>query len=87
MDVAGHMVKDLWDAGRAAEIHDYCRGDVLDTYFVFLRSRVIAGDIDLAREQALIEQARQWIEAHAAASPGLTRYLAALGDWQDPWKG
>jgi predicted PolB exonuclease-like 3'-5' exonuclease len=85
MDVAGHMVQDLWDAGKAAEIHDYCRGDVLDTYFVFLRSRVVAGDIDLKREHALIEQAREWIEKKAETSPGLARYLAAWGDWKSPW--
>jgi predicted PolB exonuclease-like 3'-5' exonuclease len=84
-EVAGHMVQDLWDAGRAAEIHDYCRGDVLDTYFVFLRSRVVAGDIDLKREQALIEHARAWIEAKAADNPGLARYLAAWGDWKSPF--
>lgn len=84
-DVAGYMVQDFWDAGRKAEIHDYCRGDVLDTYFVFLRSRVIAGDIDLAREQALIDEAHHWIEAHAKEHPGLTRYLEAWGDWQSPW--
>ena len=85
MEVAGHMVQDLWDAGRKAEIHDYCRGDVLDTYFVFLRSRLLAGDIDLKREQALIEHARGWIEAKAAESSGLTRYLAAWGDWKSPY--
>ena len=85
MDVAGHMVQDLWDAGKAAEIHDYCRGDVLDTYFVFLRSRVVAGDIDVKREHALIEQARGWIEKKAETSPGLARYLAAWGDWKSPW--
>ena len=85
MDVAGHMVQDLWDAGRATEIHDYCRGDVLDTYFIFLRSRVVAGDIDLKREHALIESAREWIEAHTDQFPGLKRYLAAWGDWKSPW--
>jgi len=85
MEVAGHMVQDLWDAGRKAEIHDYCRGDVLDTYFVFLRSRLLAGDIDLKREQALIEHARGWIETKAADCPGLTRYLAAWGDWKSPY--
>ena len=85
MEVAGHMVQDLWDAGKKAEIHDYCRGDVLDTYFVFLRSRLLAGDIDLKREQALIEHARGWIEAKAEESPGLTRYLAAWGDWKSPY--
>ena len=84
MDVAGHMVQDLWDAGKKAEIHDYCRGDVLDTYFVFLRSRVVAGDITLEREQELIDDTKAWIEAHAGSSRGLARYLAAWGDWQDP---
>ena len=84
MDVAGHMVQDLWDAGRKSEIHDYCRGDVLDTYFVFLRSRVVAGDITLEREQELIEGTKAWIEARVGSSPGLARYLAAWGDWQDP---
>jgi hypothetical protein len=79
------MVQDLWDAGRAADIHDYCRGDVLDTYFIFLRSRVLAGDIDLKREHALIEHARKWIESEADTSPGLARYLAAWGDWKSPY--
>jgi len=87
MDVAGHMVQDLWDAGRGCEIHDYCRGDVLDTYFVFLRSRVVAGELDLAEERDLIEAARQLIEAHSQNSPGLAKYLAAWGDWQSPWVG
>ena len=85
MDVAGHMVQDLWDGGRAAEIHDYCRGDVLDTYFIFLRSRVVAGGLDLDEEHALIEAARAWIEARTAKTPGLARYLAAWGDWKSPW--
>jgi hypothetical protein len=79
------MVQELWDAGRTAEIHDYCRSDVLDTYFVFLRSRVVAGDIELKRERVLIEQAREWIEAKAGECPGLARYLAAWGEWKSPW--
>jgi len=85
LDVAGHMVQDLWDAGKKAEIHDYCRGDVLDTYFVFLRSRVVAGELTLKEEHAIIDDARGWIEDKAKTSPGLTRYLAAWGDWKSPW--
>jgi len=85
-DVAGHMVQDLWEAGRQAEIHAYCRGDVLDTYFVFLRSRVVAGVIGLDREQELIEEARGWIEQRAAECPALEKYLAAWGEWQSPWE-
>jgi predicted PolB exonuclease-like 3'-5' exonuclease len=84
-EVAGHMVQDLWDAGKVSDIHGYCRGDVLDTYFIFLRSRVLAGDIDLKREHALIDHARKWIEAHAKDTPGLSRYLEAWGDWKSPF--
>ena len=47
MDVQGDMVQDLYDAGRLAEINDYCRCDVLDTYFVFLRTRVLLGQLTL----------------------------------------
>ncbi len=85
LDVAGHMVQDLWDGGRAREIHDYCRSDVLDTYFVYLRSRVVAGAISLADEQSLIESAHTWVRNKATESPGLARYLDAWGDWQSPW--
>ena len=41
IDVKGHMVQDLYQAGKLAEISDYCRCDVLDTYFVFLRTAVM----------------------------------------------
>jgi predicted PolB exonuclease-like 3'-5' exonuclease len=85
-DVAGYMVQDLWDAGRAADIHDYCRGDVLDTYFIFLRSRVLAGELSLDEEHALIEETRKWIEEKSASSPGLARYLKAWGDWKSPYE-
>jgi hypothetical protein len=46
---------------------------------------VLAGDIDLKREHALIDHARKWIEAHAKDTPGLSRYLEAWGDWKSPF--
>jgi hypothetical protein len=46
---------------------------------------VVAGDIDLKREQALIDEARGWIEERAGECPGLEKYLAAWGEWQNPW--
>jgi hypothetical protein len=58
---------------------------VLETYFVYLRTRVIAGAIGIEQEQAAIDSARKWIEARAKDSPGLARYLAAWGDWTSPW--
>src|SRR4029078_58273 len=54
MDVQGHMVQDLYEAGKLTEINDYCRCDVLDTYFVFLRTRVMIGELSLDEEEGLV---------------------------------
>ena len=85
MDVQGDMVQDMYDAGRLAEINDYCRCDVLDTYFVFLRTRVLLGQLTLEAEQQLIAQTKQWLEGKAEASPAFRLYLDHWGDWPNPW--
>jgi len=40
MEVAGDQVWNLHREGKLQEINDYCLCDTLDTYFVFLRTRV-----------------------------------------------
>jgi hypothetical protein len=85
MDVQGHMVQDLFNAGRLAEINDYCRCDVLDTYFVLLRTGVLLGWLKLDDEQALVANAREWLEARASSTPSLGRYLTEWGSWHNPW--
>ena len=85
MDVQGDMVQDMYDAGRLAEINDYCRCDVLDTYFVFLRTRVLLGQLALEAEQQLIAQTKQWLESKAESSPAFRLYLDHWGDWLNPW--
>lgn len=85
MEVEGQMVQDLYDAGRVAEINDYCRCDVLDTYFVFLRTRVVAGQLSLDREQELVAATKCWIEDRAEAQPAYRTYLEHWGDWPNPW--
>ena len=87
MDVQGDMVQDMFDAGRLAEINDYCRCDVLDTYFVFLRTRVLLGQLALEAEQELIAQTKQWLESKADGSPAFRPYLEHWGDWRNPWTG
>lgn len=84
MDVQGHMVQDLFNEGRVAEINDYCRCDVLDTYFVFLRSRVLIGQLTLEQEQSLVAETKVWLEARAADSAAYRSYLERWGDWSDP---
>jgi len=85
METKGHMVQDLFHEGRLAEINEYCRCDVLDTYFVFLRSAVLTGQITLEREQELIGQTKAWLEARSAEIEVFQDYLAAWGDWKNPW--
>ncbi len=86
MDVQGAMVQDMFDAGRLAEINDYCRCDVLDTYFVFLRTRVLSGQLALEAEQQIIAQTKLWLESKADSSAAYRTYLEHWGDWRNPWE-
>jgi predicted PolB exonuclease-like 3'-5' exonuclease len=85
MNVQGDMVQDMHDAGRLAEINDYCRCDVLDTYFVFLRTRVLLGQLTLDAEHELIGRTKQWLEGKAEGSAAYRQYLEHWGDWRNPW--
>lgn len=85
MDVQGHMVQDLYDAGKLAEISDYCRCDVLDTYFIFLRTSVMLGHLKIETEQKIVEETREWLEGHAVTIPIFRRYLDSWGKWDNPW--
>ena len=77
LDVAGDQVYEMWKAGRLQEINDYCMFDTIDTYFVFLRTRVVIGEFPLEHERVLARRARGWLGARAAELPALHTYLAA----------
>jgi predicted PolB exonuclease-like 3'-5' exonuclease len=85
MDVQGHMVQDMYDAGKLAEINDYCRCDLLDTYFVFLRTRVLCGQLTREEEEKLIDETKEWLTERAAGSKAYAEYLKNWGDWVNPW--
>jgi predicted PolB exonuclease-like 3'-5' exonuclease len=84
IDMQGDKVYQFYRAGKLQEINDYCVFDTLDTYFVFLRTRVLVGELTLADEHAAVERAKTWLEAKAAEMPALGQYLANWGDWE-PW--
>jgi predicted PolB exonuclease-like 3'-5' exonuclease len=86
MDVQGDMVQDLFDAGKVREINDYCRCDVLDTYFVFLRSRVLVGKLSLDEEQGIVAETKTWLAKRVKESPAFAAYLQRWGDWKNPWQ-
>jgi len=85
IDVQGYMVQDLYNEGRIAEINDYCRCDVLDTYFVFLRSAVLLGWLTLEKEQQIVAETKSWLEGKAEQSAAYRAYLEGWGDWANPW--
>lgn len=85
MNIVGHMVQELYEQGELRKINDYCRCDVLDTYFVFLRSAVMIGQISIEREQQLVQRARQYLEQQAEHVPAYGEYLSAWGEWDNPW--
>ena len=85
IDVQGCMVQDLFDEGKTLEINDYCRCDVLDTYFVFLRASVLTGRLSLEDERERVNQTKQWLEERAETSQAYQTYLSEWGDWSNPW--
>jgi predicted PolB exonuclease-like 3'-5' exonuclease len=87
MEVQGYMVQDLWNQGKLAEINDYCRCDVLDTYFVFLRAMVLVGQLKLEEEQRLVQETKEWLEARAGKVGAYRSYLEQWGEWGNPWGG
>lgn len=85
IEVQGNMVQDLFHEGRLEDINHYCRCDVLDTYFVFLRCSVMYGLLTLEREHQLVEATRSWLEERAGETPAFAQYLEHWGDWKNPW--
>jgi predicted PolB exonuclease-like 3'-5' exonuclease len=77
MEVAGDQVYAMYQAGRHQEINDYCMFDTLDTYFVFLRTRVLMGEMSAEEETRLALRARAWLAEKIVTLPALRQYLQA----------
>ena len=84
MDVTGDQVYEMYKAGKYQEINNYCMFDTLDTYFVFLRTRVLTGDIAPEREAELIARAKDTLATHASELPALRQYLDSCTE-HTPW--
>lgn len=83
--IDGSKIQDMYDDGQVEQINEYCRCDVLDTYFVFLRSRVLLGELDLQAEQEIVADTKTWLEQHAETGTAYKHYLEHWGDWDPPW--
>ena len=85
MDIQGDMVQDMYNEGSLEAINDYCRCDVLDTYFVFLRGQVLTGRMTLQQEQEIVAESKEWLVERKDESKAYAAYLERWGDWDDPW--
>ncbi len=84
MQTRGDEVYSMFLEGRIRDINNYCIHDVLDTYFVFLRTRVLTGELTIVREQDIVKSTKNFLEDSQERIPALKEYLANWGDW-DPW--
>lgn len=86
MGLTGDQVQQQYDDGNLMAISDYCRCDVLDTYFVFLRTQVLMGNASLQQELELVQQTKAWIEERADSCDAYSSYIESWGDWTNPWQ-
>ncbi len=82
MGTKGDMVQELWERGERERIDDYCMCDALDTYLVFLRTRVLTGHLSLTEERQLVAKARTWITTAAEHNVAMAQYANHLVEWQ-----
>lgn len=80
MEMAGDQVYGMYREGKLQEINDYCMFDTLDTYFVFLRTRIMTGDLTLDQELEIVGHAREFLQSKMNDLPALTQYLR---NWAD----
>lgn len=78
--VKGSDVLSMHREGRHDEIAAYCMADVLDTYMVFLRTRVMTGELPREQEPILIEQAIATLRQSVASHPYVQKYLDCWTD-------
>jgi hypothetical protein len=64
------------------EVNDSCLCDALDTYFVFLRTRILMGDLTAEQEADLVGRAKELLGARAGELPVLRRYLDSWTDFR-----
>lgn len=66
--VSGPRVQELFDAGRLPEIESYCRDDVIQTFFLFLRVELLRGRLEHADYRRAWERSARFLEQIGAPS-------------------
>ena len=64
-DMDGSMVQHYWEAGRLDDIHRYCRTDVVQTYFLFLRVELLRGHVTREQYEAAVAASEPFLQDDA----------------------
>jgi hypothetical protein len=56
------MVQQLWQEGRLPDIHRYCRHDVIQTYFLFLRVELLRARLTPEQYNCTLAESRRFRE-------------------------
>lgn len=71
----GSQAWKAWQQGRADEVRAYCETDVVNTWLVYCRFRLLKGELDPVAYQAEVDLVRETLQASTA--PHWQEYLAA----------
>jgi predicted PolB exonuclease-like 3'-5' exonuclease len=75
----GGQVWQAWHDGKANEVRAYCETDVVNTWLVYCRYRLLAGELDHAAYDSEIALVRDTL--HAIGAPHWKEFLAAWDEY------
>jgi predicted PolB exonuclease-like 3'-5' exonuclease len=84
-DTSGDEVYSLYRDNKLEKINTYCIHDVLDTYFIFLRTRVMLGKITLDEEKRITLLARELLMKDAQHKDAAALYFSHISPDFEPW--
>lgn len=73
----GSQVWNAWTSGKADEVRAYCETDVVNTWLVYCRFRLLRGELDAAAYDAEVSLVRETLEQ--SQEPHWKQYLEAWG--------
>lgn len=77
LGIEGPQVKGLVEAGRLAEVRDYCETDVLSTYLIFLRLALFRGEMSARGHANSTADLQAYLAKERSARPHLGVFLDA----------
>ena len=78
----GSKVWDAYKAGRLEEIRNYCETDVANTHLVFLRFKLMRGQLSQNAYDAEVALVRETLVGYTKTNPELSHWPHFLAAWK-----